>query len=135
MAIRKIYHVLPYRSDWAVKLGKAKRASAVLKTKIEAVRAASNLAKSSPRAQIVIHESTGKIKSDRTYDYLHYKKKKKVRTTVGKIKKSKIKTKRKLSRLRTQRRKAAMLGIARLKRLQYQRRLAARKAARTRRRG
>jgi hypothetical protein len=134
MAIRKIYHVLPYDADWAVKIGNAKRASAVLRTKIEAVQAAANFAKSSPKAQVVIHEANGKIKSDRIFEYLHYKKKKKVRLKVGKIKKAKIKTKRRRLRMRSLRRKAAMLGIARSKRLQYRRRVAARKAAKTRRR-
>lgn len=125
MAIRKIYHVLPYHADWAVKIGKARRASAVLRTKREAVKAASDLAKSSPRAQVIIHEANGKIESDRTFEYTHYRKKKKIRSTVGKIKKAKLRNRRRRLRLRSLRRKAAMLGIARSKRLRYQRSKAA----------
>ena len=135
MATRKIYHVVPHRAGWAVKIGKAKRASAVLKTKAKAMKAASNLAKSSPKSQIVIREATGKIKGDRTFEYRDYKKKKKVRATVSKIGKSKLQNKRRQLRLRSLRRKAALLGLARQKRAQAMRRAAARRATKSRKRG
>jgi len=134
MPTRKIYHVVPHKSGWAVKIGKAKRASAVLRTKDKALKAASNLAKSAPKAQVVIRKATGRIKGDRTFEYLDYKKKKKVRTTVSKIKRAKIRNQRRQLRTRSLRRKAALLGLARLKRAQALRRAIARKAAQSRRR-
>jgi len=134
MPIRKIYHVVPHPSGWAVKIGKARRASAVLKTKDAAMKAASNLAKSAPKSQVVIRKSTGKIKGDRTFEYRDFKKKKSVRTKVSKIKKTKLRNQRRQQRARVQRRKAALLGLARLKRAQATRRASARKAARTRKR-
>jgi hypothetical protein len=132
MPQRKIYHVVPHQAGWAVKIGRAKRASAVLKTKEKALKAASSLAKSSPKSQVVIREATGKIKGDRTFEYRDYKKKKKVRTKVSKIKHAKIRTKRRLSQARSQRRKAALLGLARQKRAQAKRRAIAKKSARSR---
>ena len=134
MTTRKIYHVVPHRAGWAVKIGKAKRASAVLKTKAKAMKAASNLAKSSPKSQIVIREATGKIKGDRTFEYRDYKKKKKVRAIVSKIEKSKLQNKRRQLRLRSLRRKAALLGLTRQKRAQAVRRATARRAAKSRKR-
>ena len=134
MPIRKIYHVVPHQAGWAVKIGKAKRASAVLKTKNEAMKTASNLAKSSPKSQVVIREATGRIKGDRTFEYLDFKKKKKVRMIVGKIKQAKIRNKRRKERLRALRRKAAILGLARLKRAQALKRASARTAAKARKR-
>jgi len=135
MPTRKIYHVVPHQAGWAVKIGKAKRASAVLKTKDKAMKAASNLAKSSPKSQIVIREATGKIKGDRTFEYRDYKKKRKVRATVSKIEKSKEQNKRRQLRLRGLRRKAALLGLARQKRAKSLRRTSARLAAKSRKRG
>ena len=87
MPTRKIYHVVPHPSGWAVKIDKARRASAVLKTKDAAMKTASNLARSAPKSQVVIRESSGKIKGDRTFEYRDYKKKKRVRTKISKIKK------------------------------------------------
>lgn len=132
MPTRKIYHVVPHPSGWAVKIGKARRASAVLKTKEAAMKAASNLAKSAPKSQIVIRESTGRIKGDRTFEYRDYKKKKHVREKVSKIKKAKLRNQRRQQRARIQRRKAALLGLARLKRAHAARSAIARKAARKR---
>jgi Uncharacterized protein conserved in bacteria (DUF2188) len=134
MPTRKIYHVVPHPSGWAVKIGKARRASAVLKTKDAAMKAASSLAKSAPKSQVVIRESTGRIKGDRTFEYRDYKKKKRVRTKVSKIKKTKQRNARRQQRARVERRKAALLGLARVKRAQAVRRAVARKAALKRRR-
>lgn len=132
MPTRKIYHVVPHPSGWAVKVGKARRASAVMKTKAAATKTASSLAKSAPKSQVVIREATGRIEGDRTFEYRDYKKKKRVRTTVSKIKKSKLRNQRRQQRARVQRRKAALRGLARLKRAQAARRARARKAARKR---
>lgn len=132
MPTRKIYHVVPHPSGWAVKIGKARRASAVLKTKAAAMKTASRLAKSAPKSQVVIRESTGKIEGDRTFEYRDFRKKKKVRSKVSKTKQTKLRNQRRQQRARIQRRKAALLGLARLKRAQAARRAAARKAARRR---
>ena len=134
MPARKIYHVVPGRSAWTVKIGKAKRASAVRPTKVAAVKTASALAKSSPTAQVVLHEATGRIKGDRTYEYRDFRKKKKVRRAVSKTRKTKLRNRRKKYRITSEHRKAALLGVARLKRARYQRRKAAGKAGGKRRR-
>jgi Uncharacterized protein conserved in bacteria (DUF2188) len=68
MPTRKIYHVVPHPSGWAVKIGKARRASAVLKTKEAAIKAASNLAKSAPQSQIVIRESKEKARARQGFE-------------------------------------------------------------------
>jgi hypothetical protein len=130
--MRTIYHVLPYKNLWAVKINKGRRASSVHKNQAQALRAASNLAKSHPKSQVVIHKATGTIKGGRKFEYRHYKKKQKIRTVVGKIKKTKIKNLQKEYRLRSLRRKAAKLGLARKKREHYRRSQAAKMAARKR---
>ena len=135
MPPRKIYHVLPHPAGWAVKIGKAKRASVVAPTKAAAVKAASDLAKSAPKSQVVIRKSTGRFKGDRTYEVSAYRKKRKVRATVSKIRKTKTRAQRRQQRLRVQRRKAALLGVARTKRAGQRRSAAAKKAARTRSKG
>jgi hypothetical protein len=132
MPTRKVYHVLPGENGWSVKIGHAKRASAILPTKEEAVKAAADLAKSSPTAQVVIHEATGKIEGDRTYGLADFKKKKKVRVAVSKTKKTKLKNRVKKYRVTTEHRKAALLGVARQKRAHYKRSAAAKKAAKKR---
>lgn len=132
MPSRKIYHVVPSEKVWVVKIGKAKRASALLPTKVAAIKAASALAKSSPTAQVVLHEATGKFGGDRTYEYRDFQQKKKVRSAVSKGKKTKLKNRQKKYRVTSERRKAALLGVARVKRARYQRSAAAKKAARKR---
>ena len=127
MPARKVYHVVPGENVWFVKLGKAKRASAVLPTKSAAIKAASALAKSSPTAQVVLHEATGKFKGDRTYGYRDFKKKKKVRVAVSKARQTRLKNRRKKYRVTSEHRKAALLGVARLQRARSKRRAAARK--------
>lgn len=130
--MRTIYHVLPYKDHWAVRLNKGKRASSVHKNQDSALRAASDLAKSHPKSQVVIHTAAGTINGDRTFEYRDYRKKKKVRTAVGRIKKTKIKNLQKEYRLRSLRRKAARLGLARKKREFYRRSQAAKLAAKKR---
>ena len=124
MPSRKVYHVVPGENVWSVKIGRAKRASAVLPTKAAAVKAASALAKSSPAAQVVLHEATGKFKGDRTYEYRDFKKKKKVRVAVSKARQTRRKNRQKKYRATSEHRKAALLGIARLKRAGARRRAA-----------
>jgi len=130
--MRTIYHVLPCDDGWAVKINKARRASSVHKTRDSALRAASDLAKSHPKSQVVIHKSTGEIVGDRTFEYRHYKEKRKIRTVVSRIRRTKLKNLQKEYRRRSERRKAAMLGLARKKREHYRRRQAARLAAQKR---
>jgi hypothetical protein len=125
MPARIIYHVVPFGSSWLVKKGKAKKASSAHSTKDDALRAASEVAKSHPQSQVVVHNSSGVIESDRTYEYRHYKKKRKKKEISRKIKKGLKRNKRKEVELKRRRRKAAKLGIARTKRRQYLRRQAA----------
>ncbi len=132
MAARTIYHVLPAGRGWAVKINQGGRASSRHVHKTQALRAASALAKSHPRSQVVIHEATGKFAGDRTFSERDFKKKRKVRAAVGKTKETKRKNKAKAARLRTQRRKAAKLGLARKQRERYRRSRAAKAAARKR---
>jgi len=132
MLTRITYHVVPDSSGWLVKKGRAKKASSAHATKEEALHAASDLAKSHPLSQVVVHKASGIIASDRTYGYRHYKQKKRKKEVIKKIKKGLKRNKRKENEQRLRRRKAAQLGIARLKRKQYLRRAAAKKAARKR---
>jgi hypothetical protein len=132
MPARITYHVVPDPSGWLVKKGKAKKASSAHSTKDEALRAASDVAKSHPLSQVIVHNASGVIESDRTYEYRHYKKKKKKKEISRKIKKGLKRNKRKEKEQRLLRRKAAQLGIARLKRKRSLRRRAAKKAARKR---
>ncbi len=132
MPARITYHVVPDPSGWLVKKGRAKKASSAHSTKEEALRAASDVAKSHPLSQIVVHKASGVIESDRTFEYRHYKKKKKKKEISRKIKKGLKRNKRKENEQRLRRRKAAHLGIARLKRKRYLRRQAAKKSVRRR---
>jgi len=127
--MRTIYHVLPYRDRWAVRLNKSKRASSVHKNQDSALRAASDLARSHPKSQVVIHNANGAIKGDRTFEYRHYKEKRKVRIAVSKTRRTKIKNLQKEYRERSLRRKAAKLGLARKMRALYRRRHVAKRAA------
>ena len=129
MPARITYHVVPDPSGWLVKKGKAKKASSAHSTKEEALHAASDVAKSHPLSQVVVHNASGVIESDRTYEYRHYKKKKKKKEISRRIRKGLKRNKRKESEQRLRRRKAAQLGIARLKRKKYLRRQIARRAA------
>jgi uncharacterized protein YdaT len=68
MSDRKKYHVTQ-RPDgqWQAKGEGASRASAVTRTKAEAVDRARDLAKAQPLGQVIIHKSDGTIQSERTY--------------------------------------------------------------------
>lgn len=132
MPTRITYHVVPDSSGWLVKKGRAKKASSAHTTKEEALRAASDVAKSHPLSQVVVHNASGVIESDRTYEYRHYKKKRKKKEISRKIRKGLKRNRRKESEQRLRRRKAAQLGIARLKRKRYLRHQAAKKAAQKR---
>jgi hypothetical protein len=134
MPKRMTYHVLPDPSGWLVKKGKAKKASSVHKTKRNALRAASDLAKNHRLSQVIIHRASGVIESDRTFEHRHYKQKRRKREVIRKIKRGMKRSRRKEYEERLRRRKAARLGIARLKRKRYLRSLAAKRAARKRRR-
>lgn len=57
----KTYHVIPRFYDWAVKKSGASRATAIYKTKQEAIDKAKKLVKKSESSQIVIHKSDGTI--------------------------------------------------------------------------
>jgi hypothetical protein len=132
MPTRITYHVVPDPSGWLVKKGRAKKASSAHTTKDEALHAASDLAKNNPLSQVVVHKASGIIASDRTYGYRHYKQKKRKKEVIRKIKKGLKRNKRKEGEQRLRRRKAAQLGIARVKRKQYLRRQASKKAAQKR---
>jgi hypothetical protein len=132
MPKRIAYHVLPDTDGWQVKKGKAKKASSIHKTKREALRVASDLAKNHPRSQVIIHRASGLIESDRTFEHIHYTKKRKKRAVVRKIRIGIKRSRRKQYEDRLRRKKAARLGISRTRRKQYLRSLAAKKAARTR---
>jgi len=129
---RITYHVVPDQDGWHVKKRKAKKASSTHLKKEDALRAASDVAKSHPLSQVVVHKASGIIASDRKFGYRHYKQKKRKKEVIKKIKKGLKRSKRKENEQRLRRRKAAQLGIARLKRKQYLRRLTTKKAARKR---
>jgi hypothetical protein len=126
---RITYHVVPNPGGWRVKKGKAKKASSAHLKKEDALRAASDVAKSHPLSQVVVHKASGIIASDRKYGYRHYKQKKRKKEVIKKIKKGLKRSKRKENEQRLRRRKAAQLGIARLKRKRYLHRLAIKKGA------
>jgi uncharacterized iron-regulated membrane protein len=132
MPTRITYHVVPDSSGWLVKKGRAKKASSAHSTKEEALHAASDVAKSHPLSQVVVHNASGVIESDRTYEYRHYKKKKKKKEIGRKIRKGLKRNKRREGEQRLRRRKAAQLGITRAKRERYRRSLAAKKRAQKR---
>ncbi|MBN1398990.1 MAG: DUF2188 domain-containing protein [Bacteroidetes bacterium] len=127
---RVTYHVVPDHGGWDVKKEKAKKASSSHPKKGEALRAASDIAKSHPKSQVVVHDSSGVIKSDRTYEYRHYKKKKKKKDISKKIKKGLTRKKKEKNKERLKRRKAAKLGIIRMKRKQYLKRKSGKKPIR-----
>ena len=110
-----VYHVLPDGGKWIVRKGSAKKASVVKDTKKEAMEAASDLAKSSPNSQVIVHKADGVIGTHWLYTRSDYQEKVKKKLTVKKARKTKAKNKRKASVEKGKRRKAALLGIARKK--------------------
>lgn len=134
MATRIIYHVLPSPAGWAVKKGRAARASSTHPTKPKALRAAAKLARNHPTAQVVEHDAGGVIVADRRYERSGYRKVKAVKRKVAKARKTKLKKRRRAARKRLVRRKAARLGLARQRRRSAARSAVAKKAAARRRR-
>lgn len=110
-----VYHVLPHEGKWIVRKGSAKKASVVKETKKEAMEAASDLAKSSPDSQVIVHNANGVIGTHWLYTRSDYQEKAKKKETVKKARKTKAKNKRKAQEDRRKHRKAALLGIARKK--------------------
>ena len=133
MAARMIYHVLPSPAGWAVKKGRAARASSTHPTKPKALRAAAKLARNHPTAQVVEHDAGGVIVADRRYERSDYRKTKAAKSKVAKARKTRLKKRRRASRKRLVRRKAAHLGLARSRRRTVARSAAAKKAAARRR--
>lgn len=133
MAARIIYHVLPSPAGWAVKKGRAARASSTHPTKPKALRAAAKLARNHPTAQVVEHDAGGVIVADRRYERSDYRKTKAAKSKVAKARKTRLKKRRRASRKRLVRRKAAHLGLARSRRRTVARSAAAKKAAARRR--
>lgn len=147
MAARIIYHVLPGPLGWAVKKGRAARASSTHATKTKALRAAAVLARNHPTAQVVEHDATGVIVADRLYERRDYRKAMAKKRAVAKARKTRLKKHRRVRRAVTKarktrrrqhrhalrkrqvRRKAAQLGLARRRRRAAARRAAAKKAA------
>lgn len=152
MAVRIIYHVLPSPTGWAVKKGRAARASSTHATKITAFRAAAKLAHHHPVAQIVEHDAAGVIVADRLYERSDYRKVAAKKRAVAKARRTKLRKRRRKARAVTKarktrkkqrrralderriRRQAAKLGLARRRRRAAARRAAAKKAAARRRR-
>jgi Uncharacterized protein conserved in bacteria (DUF2188) len=134
MVARVIYHVLPSSAGWAVKKGRAARASSTHPTKPKALRAAAKLARNHPTAQVVEHDAGGVIVADRRYERSDYRKTKAAKRKVAKARKTRLKKRRRASRKRLVRRKAARLGLARRRRRSVARSAAAKKAAARRRR-
>jgi|APFre7841882630_1041343.scaffolds.fasta_scaffold00260_10 hypothetical protein len=114
---------------WVVRKDSAKKASIGTDRKTQALRAASDLAKSNPEAQVIVHKATGEIESHRIYNKRHFKEKAKKKLKIKKAKKTKEKNKRKAQENRRRRRKAALLGVLRKKRAHRKRSAAAKKAA------
>ncbi len=67
MAKRTTYHVTGSRGDWKVKRSGATRAASTYDNKADAVADAKGRAKSVPKGQVVIHNSTGRIQTEYTY--------------------------------------------------------------------
>ena len=133
MVSRIIYHVLPSLSGWLVKRGSGDKASSRHPRKTQALRAASDLAKRHPLAQVVVHNADGRIVADRLYDRTAFRKKAKAKLAVKKGRATRERKKRQAQRKRLKRRDAAQLGLARKKRQRLKRSAAAKKAARKRR--
>ena len=132
MVSRIIYHVVPGGENWLVKRGSGDKASSRHPRKTQALRAASDLAKSHPLAQVVVHNADGRIVADRLYDRTAHRKKVKAKETVKKSRDTRERKRRQAQRERLKRRDAAQLGLARRKRQRLKRSAAARKGAKKR---
>ena len=133
MAARIIYHVVPNTAGWAVKKGRARRASSTHATKAKALRAAAVLARNHPTAQVVEHDAAGVIVADRRFERADYRKVQAAKRKVAKARKTRQRKHRQAAGKRLVRRKAAHLGLARRRRRSAARSSAAKKAARSRR--
>jgi hypothetical protein len=133
MAARVIYHVVPSPAGWAVKKGRARRASSTHTLKAKAMRAAAVLARNHPTAQVVVHDAAGVIVSDRRYERADHRKVVAAKRTVAKGRATRLKKRRRAVKKRLVRRKAARLGLARQRRRKVARSAAAKKGARSRR--
>jgi hypothetical protein len=134
MPRRVIYHVLPSVLGWLVKLGKGGKASSRHVRKTQALRAASDLARSNPLAQVVVHKADGRIESDRLYGEVHHRAKLKKKRVAKQVRAGIKRAKRKQRLTRLKRRKAALKAVRRQQRQRRQRSATARKAALRRRR-
>lgn len=134
MARRIIYHVLPSALGWLVKLGKGGKASSRHPRKTQALRAASDLARSHPLAQVVVHTANGRIDSDRLYGEIQHRAKLKKKRVAKQVRTGLKRAKLKQQRERLKRRKAALKAVRRKVRQRRQRSATARKAALRRKR-
>ena len=66
MSNRNRHHVVPHQNGWAVRREGADRASAVTRTKDQAVDRARDIAERE-RGAVVIHRENGTIQEERTY--------------------------------------------------------------------
>ncbi len=66
MSNRNRHHVVPHHNGWAVRREGADRASAVTRTKDQAVDRARDIA-GRERGAVVIHRENGTIQEERTY--------------------------------------------------------------------
>jgi len=65
---RKVYHVTKdHGGPWKGTVEGANRASVSAETKAEAIARTTELARSAPLGQVVIHKENGVIQSERTY--------------------------------------------------------------------
>jgi hypothetical protein len=133
MVARVIYHVVPSAAGWAVRKGRARRASSTHATKAEALRAAAGLARHHPTAQVVEHDASGVIIADRRFERADYRKAQAAKRTAAKARQTRLRKRQRAARQRLVRRKAARLGLARQRRRKAARSSAAKKAARSRR--
>jgi hypothetical protein len=84
-----VYHVLPFQGKWIVRKGSAQKASVVKNSKKEATTAASDLAKSSPDSQVIVHKSSGVIETHWLHTRSDYQEKTGKKQTVKKAKEDK----------------------------------------------
>ncbi len=133
MAARVIYHVVPSPTGWAVRKGRARRASSTHPTKTKALRAAAVLARNHPTAQVVEHDASGVIVADRLFERSDFRKTVAAKRKVAKARKTRKRKTRQAASKRLVRRKAAHLGLARQRRRSVARSASAKKAARSRR--
>lgn len=67
MSDKTKYHITKHEEGWGVKKEGASRASAVEKTKQDAINRAKEIAINNGNASIIIHKKDGKFQEERTY--------------------------------------------------------------------